>query len=338
MTKIMVFSEPTLNFGCLRMGAFDSTIGAMFIGVLLAGIMYGASCAQLWLYMSQFPDDSQPIKVIVVFVWVLDTVHQALVSHCVYTYIITHFAQVEYLDHVVWSLIAEVLVNGAIAIVVQSFYIYRIWRVSGRNTVLITPILVLTLGEFGSVLAYTVKAMPLRDFSELKHLRSLSMTVNALAATTDLSIAGWLSYKLYRSRSGFQRSDHIIKKLIVFTVNTGALTSVCAVLSLITITIFPDTFIYICFFFSMGRLYSNSLLATLNARQMLRDIPLVNETHLSLIDIPCTDVAPNRDFNGISIMVDTVEERARDSRSSAKGSSTLSVYTGDSTHTLRPNV
>jgi hypothetical protein len=32
----------------------------------------------------------------------------------------------------------------------------------------------------------------------------------------------------------------------------------------------PTTFIYIAFYFTLGRLYNNSLLATLNARQMIR--------------------------------------------------------------------
>lgn len=33
----------------------------------------------------------------------------------------------------------------------------------------------------------------------------------------------------------------------------------------------PDTFVYICFFFTLGRLYMNSLLANLNARHSIRD-------------------------------------------------------------------
>lgn len=35
--------------------------------------------------------------------------------------------------------------------------------------------------------------------------------------------------------------------------------------------VYSDTFIYICFFFTIGRLYSNSLLANLNARESIRD-------------------------------------------------------------------
>jgi hypothetical protein len=46
---------------------------------------------------------------------------------------------------------------------------------------------------------------------------------------------------------------------------------------LVQIVVAGDTFLYICFFFSLGRLYSNSLLATLNARNMIREAANVGQ-------------------------------------------------------------
>ncbi|KAF9554442.1 hypothetical protein CPC08DRAFT_712905 [Agrocybe pediades] len=98
----------------------------------------------------------------------------------------------------------------------------------------------------------------------------LSILVNALAAAGDVLIAASLCALLHFSRTGFQRSDTMINKLIMFSVNTGVLTSLCAVASLISITVAGNTFLYIAFFFCIGRLYTNSLLATLNARKSIR--------------------------------------------------------------------
>lgn len=50
------------------------------------------------------------------------------------------------------------------------------------------------------------------------------------------------------------------------------LTSICAVASLISILIWGQTLIYVAFYFSLGRLYSNSVLATLNARNGIREL------------------------------------------------------------------
>jgi hypothetical protein len=119
-------------------------------------------------------------------------------------------------------------------------------------------------------LAYVAQALRFETFKQLGALKGLSITVNALAAVGDVLIAAVLCIVLHRSRTGFHRSDTMINKLIVFAVNTGLLTSICAVASLISIVVAGNTFLYICFYFSLGRLYSNSLLATLNARNMIR--------------------------------------------------------------------
>ncbi|KAF8825082.1 hypothetical protein HHX47_DHR7000668 [Lentinula edodes] len=113
-------------------------------------------------------------------------------------------------------------------------------------------------------------------------------------------------------------SDTMINKLTIFAVNTGALTSLCAVASLISIIAAPNTFIYISFFFSMGRLYTNSLLATLNARKMIRDAAEgINTTTGDNISLPCKGRASSsklvfqrsRNLNtNISIQVDTTRE------------------------------
>lgn len=101
----------------------------------------------------------------------------------------------------------------------------------------------------------------------LPALDNLSRAVNAMGAASDLAIALTLVALLHRARTGFRRSETIINRLILFSINTGLLTSMCAVLSLVTITVFPSTFIYMTFFVCVSRLYTNTLYATLNARR-----------------------------------------------------------------------
>jgi len=136
------------------------------------------------------------------------------------------------------------------------------------------------------------------------------MSINILAAAGDVLIAIVLCSMLQKSRTGFKKSDTMINKLIIFTMNTGLLTSFCAVASLISILAAPNTFIYIAFFFNIGRLYSNTLMATLNARQSIRNA--VDETMtVSLQNIKqsgSTAITSKRLPNTIAIKVDTVQE------------------------------
>ena len=62
-----------------------------------------------------------------------------------------------------------------------------------------------------------------------------SRAINALAAVSDVAIAVILIFLLQRSRTGFRRSDSVINRLILFSLNTGLLTSIDALLSLITV-------------------------------------------------------------------------------------------------------
>jgi hypothetical protein len=99
-------------------------------------------------------------------------------------------------------------------------------------------------------------------FAELSNLKHLSMVVNVLAAAGDVLIALILCVMLHVSRTGYKkyrsvillcvfptlmcciacRSDTIINRLIAFSVNTGLLTSVCAVMSLVSVRLFIALF------------------------------------------------------------------------------------------------
>ncbi|KAF8196892.1 hypothetical protein K438DRAFT_748607 [Mycena galopus ATCC 62051] len=305
----------------------DKTLGVGFIGVVVAAGLHGVSCVQAWWYYTH-QNDRWPLKLLVGAVLMFDTVHQALISHTLYTYLITNYDNAAELGQIVWSLLVEVLFNGLTALLVQSFLTLRIWRLSNGNIWLTGIALLLVSGEFGCVLAYVAFSLRLHTFLELAELKALSITVNALAAAGDVFIAGTLTWLLHRSRTGFHRSDTMIRKLTIFAVNTGAVTSLCAIGSLISICVAGNTFIYILFFFCMGRLYCNSLLATLNARKSIRGaadgIHTTSENlSLSLREFPkntaSLSMASKRP--NISIKIDTTQEFNRDGEDEEKAGS-----------------
>ncbi|TFK73030.1 hypothetical protein BDN72DRAFT_894272 [Pluteus cervinus] len=263
----------------------DNTMGAAFIGVIFAGILYGVSCVQTWYYFNRYPTDAWYIKSLVGAVWAFDTVHQALISHTgVHRTTCTRILDIE-----------------SMAI----------------NYILTILIIALVLSGFACSTAFTIESMQLETWAELAELKGLSMTVNVLAVVTDVIIAAALFFYLHRSRTGFKRSDTMISKLIMFTVSTGLLTSICAVASLLTIVIWGETLIYVAFYFSLGRLYSNSILATLNARKSIRGLGDDHEDlsfslqSLSKIGPRNLTASPNIS-TGISIKIDTTQEYAQE--------------------------
>ncbi|KAI0676815.1 hypothetical protein C8Q78DRAFT_1073593 [Trametes maxima] len=301
------------------MAALDSTMGPLLIGVILAAVMYGVSCSQMYYYFTRYPRDPWHIKLLVTVVWTTDSIHQALISHSVYWYLVTEYGNPKALFMLTRSIIIEVLFNGFTGVFVQTFFAARIWKLSGGKLYLVIPVAILIAGEFAVSLAYTVKALHYHTFADLTQIKGLSISINVFAAAGDVVIATILCTILHFSRTGFSKSNTLINRLMVFAVNTGLLTSVCACLSLITILSLPDTFIYITFFFLVGRLYCNSLMATLNARKSLREAS-GNDVSVSLRDMQpaastnLTNISPysQRRTEGITIRIDTTKDTKHD--------------------------
>ncbi|KAH7868260.1 uncharacterized protein C8R40DRAFT_1178003 [Lentinula edodes] len=102
-------------------------------------------------------------------------------------------------------------------------------------------------------------------------LRELSVVVNIIATIDDVIIACMLSFLFQSSKNGFGSTSNILNRLTLHAVNTGAITSICAMSALVSMLAAPKTLIYIAFYFCIGRLYTASLLATLNARNGMRN-------------------------------------------------------------------
>ncbi|KZP24967.1 hypothetical protein FIBSPDRAFT_821263 [Athelia psychrophila] len=250
----------------------DSTMGATLIGVIVGAVLWGVSAVQVWCYYMNYPEDKWFYKWLVAGVFVSDTMHQILISHSIYTYLVTNLGNYVELGNLVWSIILEVLFNGITAILVQSFMISRIFKLAPRKWrwPAVSLVTVLVLANFVSNVVYYARGFHIKTYADLAILKANTAAINGLAATADILIAIIMCTVLQRSRTGFKNSDTMINSLILYTLNTGLLTSMCALAALLSLELAPSTFIYIAFFFNVGRLYSNSLLATLNARQSIR--------------------------------------------------------------------
>ncbi|KIM38949.1 hypothetical protein M413DRAFT_447593 [Hebeloma cylindrosporum] len=295
------------------MTALDETLGAAFAGLVAAATLHGVSIVQAWYYYTH-QNDTWLVKLLVGAVMLFDTIHQVLITHTVYWYTVTSWGKPPELQLIVRSMLIEVIFNGLTALLVQSFLAMRVWRLSKGNKLLTGVVASLVLGEFGAVVAYECISLQMTTYEELATLEYLSISVNVLAAAGDVLIAGSLCVLLHLSRTGFRRSDTMINKLMLFAVNTG----VCAVASLISILAAGHTFIYIAFFFCIGRLYTNSLLATLNARKMIRKAgsganpSTPSDLSWSMKDFAkTTSAGPHRPTN-IAIKTDTTQEFAGD--------------------------
>jgi len=158
-----------------------------------------------------------------------------LILHSPYIYLISHFADPEFLLHIVSTLFYMVMVTGFVCASVKGFFIWRIWNLSKRNRILTAALCLLCLGPLVSTIVYFAKSYRLQTFLELESVYPVSKAINITSVVADTSVAATLIVLLHRARTGFRRSESVVNRLIVFSINTGSLTSLIAIASLIAV-------------------------------------------------------------------------------------------------------
>ncbi|VDB94427.1 unnamed protein product [Peniophora sp. CBMAI 1063] len=246
----------------------STTVGALLVGWGLSMLIFGILCLQTWLYFSRYVTDSPWIKVLVSLLWVLEVGHQLAIGHACWRYLVVDYGSLIAIltEKTVASLGAVVILGVIVGTMVKIFLGWRIYKVSGRYEWIVIVSL-LALAQMALGIAFAVQSVTL-TVDRLVILTTLPTIALSLGAATDVIIALVLSFYLHTMRTGYQRSERLIDKLIIFSVNTGALTSAFSLSVAILFRLMPDNFVFISIYFLVCKLYSNSCLATLNSRRV----------------------------------------------------------------------
>ncbi|KAF8716349.1 hypothetical protein AX14_012389 [Amanita brunnescens Koide BX004] len=247
----------------------DATMGAMYIGVLISAVLHGLTLIQAYNYFTSYPKDALRLKILVTVLVVSDAAHLALIGDVVYYDLITTYYNHEALLHAPFSLPLQTFFATVNANIVQWYFALRAWNF-GKSNLLLLFMFILSLGQNACAVAWASLLIQFQPYPEALKLstpwRALTLANSSLSAAIDIIIATRLIALLRRSRTGLDRSDKLINKITLFIVSTGSLTSLCAALSIVFIVAFPQTLIGAAFYICLGRLYTNSFIATLNAR------------------------------------------------------------------------
>ncbi|KAG9225088.1 hypothetical protein CCMSSC00406_0008748 [Pleurotus cornucopiae] len=286
----------------------DSKLGAAFLGNTAAAIFYGITSVQTYIFFRSSENDRRTFKALILFLWILDTLHLALVTHALYFYMITNFANPEAVVVPSWSILAQVYVTCISDLIVRGVFARRVWLLSGKKYFLVILIAVFSLltaivgfGKSSNMNelqleltnwpaltpVFASKAFELGSFLAFQSISWMMYTALSSGVASDVVIAVSLVTALLRSRTGFKRADSLVNTLMLYTINTGLFTtfvpvseslciltciaSLCTGLCFITYAIWPAELIFMGFYFCLSALYLNALLATLNARSSLRD-------------------------------------------------------------------
>ncbi|KAI0075592.1 hypothetical protein K474DRAFT_1371215 [Panus rudis PR-1116 ss-1] len=247
-----------------------SALGPLLLGGLVSTGLYGITCTQTFVYYQRNSSDRLAWKLVVFTLWILDTLDVALNGHILYYYLVANFANPLALASPVWSLLIHVTVTGVSNFLVRGMFTRKVWRLSHGNWLLTGFICAVSLLDLVCSIVITVKAFH-ATFAGIQTFSTLLYLDFAAVFTADTTVALSLCYYLHVSRTGIKSTDSLINVLMLYTVNTGLLTAIDATAGLVMFAAIPNSLIYVAFYLQLSKLYVNAYLATLNARDTLRE-------------------------------------------------------------------
>lgn len=261
----------TLPSGTALIPGFSKTFGLVFIAIIVAAFLTGILTLQSYLYYSLFPNDPLYYKIAIAGVFILNMAHFISSVDFAWWYLVRNWGNVNAIGTVRISYGLTVVFGSMLIFLIQLLFMKRIYSLDKRLIYFVVPMLVLICVEFGfGILGASYGLKPV-SFQKLATPNAFAQAVVAIwlgsGVIVDLGIAVVLSFSLHFKRTGLKRTDSIITKLILYTINTCVLTSVAAILDLITFyrqAQLGET-LFLCYMLLCG-IFSNSLLASFNRR------------------------------------------------------------------------
>ncbi|KIM82189.1 hypothetical protein PILCRDRAFT_820556 [Piloderma croceum F 1598] len=262
----------TVPFTVVPVIDLNNTVGALEIGVQISTFLFGILSCQTWIYYHRFPKDSIISKLLVALIWFLELGHTISVSHSIYIITVVDSDNPLKFISVPKSLDVGILFSAFIGPIVQAWFANRVRKLSGK---LYVPIICwfLSFLRLAATIAAGVEALLATSvITYVAQFRWLLTFILAVGAAVDVIIAAALCFHLKQHRAtSFQRTIKLINQTMIWTIETGLVTSVTAVVMLICFLAMQHNFVWISIFTFLAKLFSNSLLAALNARLTNRD-------------------------------------------------------------------
>ncbi|KAL4250039.1 hypothetical protein ABKN59_004924 [Abortiporus biennis] len=249
---------------------YDNTLGALFIGLVIAALLTGIGCLQTYIYfMSTGKNDHIAVRILIAVLWIMDFLTLIFGVIGEYFYFVTNYNNPTELINLYWAIPGYVVIATISDSLVRFMFIYRIWKLSQKRYLGIGLAVFNCVVEAGSLLQ-SVKEFQIGKFEELYHITWIFLWSWITIVIIDTFIAISMCILLFQMKTGFRRTDSQIDVLMRYSLHTGALTSLCAMGMLITYLMMPHNFVYVGVFLSLPKLYHNALLALLNGREGLK--------------------------------------------------------------------
>ncbi|KAF5350319.1 hypothetical protein D9758_012807 [Tetrapyrgos nigripes] len=282
-------------------------IGPVLIGALMSYLLMGTLILQLCeiylhagrsthsisetdIYYMSFPDDRLFVKLTVYSVFVLDIVSTVAITESAWIMLILGWGRFENLHLVDWGFTTVPLWNSLSSAIVQVFFGWRVWMLGSHHSInefekkfwatMTVFIFAVSVTQVVGAIVSTARFFPINDLAFVSIVFPSTATWLSASAAADVMITVCMTVLLRRAIARSRRdyyvsdvtrqTDALLTRIIRNTIETAAITAGAAILELILFFRLPNTGLHIAIALILSKLYTNTLLASLNSRASFR--------------------------------------------------------------------
>ncbi|RDX43078.1 hypothetical protein OH76DRAFT_1488180 [Lentinus brumalis] len=245
-------------------------LGAMLVEICLACMLFGATTIQSFVYFQTDASagSSRSLKSVVGSIWFLEALHTACSIQFAYAYTIKNFGNYDFMNRISWGAATTILIGAIISLLVHGFYIKRIYTLGNGSVIIPVVLAIPTLGNFACGIGSFALMFGHREWTafrvDLPPMVTMTVGLGCAAAADFIIMLTTAYYIRLQRHKGNHPPGNWADTILTYSVNTGALTTIISILSVVLFVTEKHSLVYLGFIQIQTKLYSNSMLGTLN--------------------------------------------------------------------------
>lgn len=268
----------------------SSILGPIVAGVVLNAFIFGICIMQLSIYFTCGFKDRLGVRLVVYWSVLLDTFHTISSTYLLWIYVVDNFTNPAILAAVPWPIPSTPIITALTSVPIQHFLAWRIKRWSSSNLIFTClSILSLTQGALGIIGSSYVLAQSHFSITDFYKFIPIVDAWNTILVVCDLCTTYFLAkywkqchmedhrqlqsnrhttsyYATQNSKDSGGAIDNIFTRFMLQFIETAAFPLIFCIMDFVTFTVLKNTSYHLIFAIPLGRIYTNTLLTTLNNR------------------------------------------------------------------------
>ncbi|KAF9063240.1 hypothetical protein BDP27DRAFT_1335373 [Rhodocollybia butyracea] len=252
----------------------SSVFAPYFWGFFVSMFLGGITIVQAYIYFPH-PTDRMSVQVLAAIMIILDLTSSGLIAESLYYYLIPHFGSLIPLKIITPELCMDCLISTLLTFISQMFFVYQIYTVKHHGALAWTIIGVVFLFTFLTFFMGIGCVATMYLFSSgvlVERSREFSILfglAKGFGAVTDIMATIAMCTILVNAKTGMKQTDSLIKNLIQYMVNRGAVVTIIQTMLLISFFAAPNNLYWLAFHINVTKLYANTFFCRLNGRESL---------------------------------------------------------------------